>query len=52
MPNIIVMHGQLSLLAGIQKGKGFPYSLLSAGPGADPGVQGHRVQPTRKFSVS
>ena len=27
------------------KGKGFPYSILSVGPGADPGVQGTGSQP-------
>ena len=30
----------------IQKGKGFPYSLLSAGPGAHPGVQAVSPQVT------
>ena len=28
------------------KGKGFPYSLLSVGPGADPGVQSVSLQVT------
>ena len=29
-----------------EKGKGFPYSLLSVGPGADPGVQAVSPQVT------
>jgi len=37
------MHTQLTALTGplkwLVKGKGFPYSIPSAGPGADPGVQ-------------
>jgi len=30
----------------IKKGKGFPYSILSVGPGADPGVQAVSLQVT------
>ena len=30
----------------LKKGKGFPYSILSVGPGADPGVQAVSLQVT------
>jgi len=33
------------------KGKGFPYSIPSVGPGADPGVQAVSLQVTVKSST-
>ena len=34
-----------------KKGKGFPYSIPSVGPGADPGVQAVSLQVTIKSST-
>ena len=35
----------------LSKGKGFPYSIPSVGPGADPGVQAVSLQVTVKSSA-
>jgi len=40
-----------TLLAIFNKGKGFPYSLSSVGPGVDPGVQAVSPQVTKRYST-
>ena len=40
-----------AVLCKMVKGKGFPYSTLSVGPGADPGVQAVSLQVTVKSST-
>ena len=41
----IIFHISLTVLVKV-KGKGFPYSIPSVGPGADPGVQAVSLQVT------
>ena len=41
----------VDLRSNCKKGKGFPYSILSVGPGADPDVQAVSLQVTVKSST-
>ena len=48
---LVRLHGMFMSAFVVKKGKGFPYSIPSVGPGADPSVQAVSLQVTVKSST-